>query len=151
MMKIFFVINANQYMTGNMRRKRGMAKNQFKFSRNGGTKMNKRKLVNCIMWPLLTAILSVPFTLAADMNSTITAQEKAQFDKILEPVMKIYHLLLYLVSAVAIIYAVYIGIQFMLSGGDAKKRDEAKHSLTYVGVGLLVVWAAPYVVQMLIG
>ncbi|MDP2750311.1 MAG: pilin [Nanoarchaeota archaeon] len=113
--------------------------------------MNRKKLVNCIMWPLLAVVFSMPFALAADMNATITAQEKAQFDKILEPVMKIYHLLLYLVSAVAIIYAVYIGIQFMLSGGDAKKRDEAKHSLTYVGVGLLVVWAAPYVVQMLLG
>ncbi|MDP2750826.1 MAG: pilin [Nanoarchaeota archaeon] len=113
--------------------------------------MEKRKLINCIIWPLLAAIFSMPFISAADMNATITAQEKAQFDKILEPVMKIYHLLLYLVSAVAIIYAVYIGIQFMLSGSDAKKRDEAKHSLTYVGIGLLVIWAAPYVVQMLIG
>lgn len=149
-MKMFFARNASQSTTGNIRRERGTERNQFIFSRNGGTKMEKRKLVNCVLWPILAVILTTPFVAAADMNATITAQEKAQFDKILEPVMKIYHLLLYLVSAVAIIYAVYIGIQFMLSGSDAKKRDEAKHSLTYVCVGLLVVWAAPYVVQLLI-
>lgn len=150
-MRMFFAQNASQSMTGNMRRKKGTAKNQSAFSRNGGTKMNKRKLVNCIMWPIVAMIFTMPFIAAADMNSTITAQEKAQFDKILEPVMKIYHLLLYLVSAVAICYMLYIGIQFILSGGDPKKRDEAKNALTYVCVGLLVVWVAPYVVQMLIG
>lgn len=150
-MRIFFALSASQFMIGNTRRKKGMAKGQLVFSRNGGTKMNKKTIVSWIMWPIAAMILSMPFISAADMNATITAQEKAQFDQILTPVFKIYHLMLYLVSAVAICYAVYIGIQFMLSGGESKKREEAKTSLTYVGIGLLVVWAAPYVVQMLLG
>ncbi|MDP2749572.1 MAG: pilin [Nanoarchaeota archaeon] len=113
--------------------------------------MKKTKIVSWIMWPIAAIMLSMPFISAADLNASISAEEKAQFDQILTPVFKIYHLMLYLVSAVAICYGIYIGIQFMLSGGESKKREEAKNALTYVGIGLLVVWAAPYVVQMLIG
>ncbi len=101
---------------------------------------------------LLTLIM--PLALAddqnADLDTTITAQEKAQFDEILQPVMKIYNFVKYIATVVAAIFLLYAGISYMTSGGDPKQRDTAKNIVAYVVIGLIVIWAAPLLVNLLI-
>ncbi|VVB81086.1 TrbC/VIRB2 family protein [uncultured archaeon] len=70
------------------------------------------------------------------------------FDKILEPVWKVYSFVKYVATAVAAIFLVFAGISYMISGNDMMKRENAKHTIAYVVVGLIVIWAAPFVVQM---
>lgn len=70
------------------------------------------------------------------------------FDKILEPVWKVYSFVKYVATAVAAIFLVFAGISYMISGADMMKRENAKHTIAYVVVGLIVIWAAPFVVQM---
>lgn len=76
--------------------------------------------------------------------------DTSTFDKILEPVWKIYSFIKYIATAVAAIFLVIAGIIYMTAGNDLMKRDSAKHTITYVVVGLVVIWAAPFVVQLFV-
>jgi hypothetical protein len=39
----------------------------------------------------------------------------------------------------------------MTAGSDPKKRDNAKAMTMYVLIGLAVIWAAPFVVSLIVG
>ena len=99
---------------------------------------------------LLAFILSTPVVSAVELNSTITDEEKAQFDEILTPVMKIYNFIKYGVSIIAVIALLFAGISYMFSGNDIRKRDTSKNMASYVIIGLALIWAAPFVVNLLI-
>ena len=51
-------------------------------------------------------------------------------------------------NAIAAIFLVFAGIKFMTSGNDMMQRDNAKSMIGYVVIGLIVIWAAPFVVQL---
>ena len=87
---------------------------------------------------------------AIEFDQPISSEDKQTFDQILEPVLKIYNLVKYIATAIAVIVLLFAGISYMTSGGDPKKRDTAKHMATYVIVGLVVIWAAPLVVNFVI-
>ena len=70
------------------------------------------------------------------------------FDKILEPVWKVYSFVQYIATAIAMICLVFAGITYMMSGSDMSKRENAKHMIAYVVVGMIVIWAAPFIVQL---
>ena len=109
------------------------------------------------LWALFAMLLmigvTIPLALAdtrANLDTTVSAEDQARFDQILEPVMKIYNFIKYVASAVAVIFLLYAGISFMVSGDDPRKRDQAKSIATYVIIGLLIIWAAPMVGQLFI-
>ncbi|HLC98287.1 MAG TPA: pilin [Candidatus Nanoarchaeia archaeon] len=102
---------------------------------------------------LLLALFLMPNVLAAqqaDIDTEITAEEQQQFDQILQPVFKIYNFVKYIATVVAVIFLLYAGISYMTSGNDPKKRDQAKNIVTYVVIGMVVIWAAPLLVNLLI-
>ena len=70
------------------------------------------------------------------------------FDQILQPVWKVYNFVKYIATAIATIFLVFAGIMYMMSGSDVTKRENAKHTISYVVLGLIVIWAAPFVVQL---
>jgi multisubunit Na+/H+ antiporter MnhB subunit len=39
----------------------------------------------------------------------------------------------------------------MTSGSDPKKREDAKNMAMYVIIGLIVIWAAPLIVNWIVG
>ena len=41
------------------------------------------------------------------------------------------------------------GLSYMMSGDDMKKRDSAKQRVGYIIVGLMLVWATPFIVNFL--
>ena len=88
---------------------------------------------------------------AVDLNQQPSAQDQATFDQILAPVMKIYNLAKYVASGIAGIALLFSGITYMTSGTDPKKRDNAKSMTMYVMIGLAVIWAAPFVVSLIVG
>lgn len=103
---------------------------------------------------LLLALFIAPNVLAvdqqADIDTMITQDEKDQFDAILAPVLKIYNFVKYVATVVAALFLAYAGISYMTSGSDPKKRDQAKNIVTYVVIGMVVIWAAPLLVNLLI-
>ena len=88
---------------------------------------------------------------AANFNTTVSDEDKAKFDQVLTPVTKIYNFIKYAASLVAVIALLFAGISYMFSGNDIKRRDTSKHMASYVLIGLSVIWAAPFVVNLLIG
>ena len=107
------------------------------------------KIATTLLLLVLMSIMSSAVT-AIDFNQEISSQDKQTFDKILQPVLKIYNLVKYVATAIAVIVMLFAGITYMTSGGDPKKRDTAKHMATYVVIGLIVIWAAPLVVNFVV-
>jgi type IV secretory pathway VirB2 component (pilin) len=77
-----------------------------------------------------------------------SSSDTSTFDQILQPVWKVYNFVKYIATAIAAIFLVFAGITYMTSGNDVMKRENAKHMIAYVVVGLIVIWAAPFIVQL---
>ncbi len=99
----------------------------------------------------LFLILSLPMVLAVDFDQDISAEDKATFDNILEPVMKIYNFIKYSATVLAVVFLVFAGVTFIMSGGDQAKRESAKMMGTYIIIGLIIIWVAPLIVEYLVG
>ena len=99
---------------------------------------------------MLLLIIPLAFADSASLNTTISKEDKAKFDQILEPVFKIYNFVKYISTVVAAIFLLYAGIAYMSSGSDPKKRDTAKNIAAYVIIGIVIIWAAPLIVDLLI-
>ena len=87
----------------------------------------------------------------ASLDTTVSDEDKAKFDQVLTPVTKIYNFIKYAASLVAAIALLFAGVNYMFSGDDIRKRETSKHMAAYVLIGLAVIWAAPFVVNLLIG
>lgn len=99
----------------------------------------------------LLLLLAIPIAMAIDLNQPLDPADQAKFDEIIQPVMKIYNFIKYIASAIAVICLLFAGITYMTSGSDPRKRENAKSMATYVVIGLLVIWAAPLIVEFMIG
>ena len=107
--------------------------------------MNKLVLV------LTLLILALPTVFAVDFDEDISSEDKATFDNILEPVMKIYSFVKYTATVLAVVFLLFAGVTFIMSGNDQGKREQAKMMATYIIIGLIVIWVAPLVVGYLVG
>ena len=113
--------------------------------------MKKQKIWNIALMCIGFALFALPnFVMAVDLNQTLSASDKAQFDTILQPVMTIYGFVKYAATAIAAIALLLAGISYMTSGTDPKKRDNAKSIAMYVLIGLVIIWATPVVVNLLV-
>ena len=96
---------------------------------------------------LLLLFLFPTAATALEFDGTIPADQVAAFDQILEPVLKIYNMVKYIATAVAAVVLLFAGINFIISGSDPKTRESSKSMAMYVVIGLVVIWAAPWVVN----
>ena len=100
---------------------------------------------------VLLALLLLPLgVLAANFNTTVSAQDQQTFDQILQPVMKIYNFVKYAATVLAVVFLVFAGVTFIASGNDQAKREQAKMMMTYIVIGLIIIWVAPLVVSYLV-
>ncbi|MBU0894801.1 MAG: pilin [Nanoarchaeota archaeon] len=91
---------------------------------------------------LLTAILILTF---------LPVVSAADFDEILEPLQTIYDLVKYAATIIAGLIMLFAGISYITSGSDPGKREKAKNMVMYVIIGLMVIWVAPFVVELILG
>jgi len=85
-----------------------------------------------------------------DLDVELTEEEIEMFDEILAPVVKFYKFIKYTSTLAAIIALLYAGISFMGSGSDPKKREKSKNIVMYAVVGLIIIWGAPTIIELLI-
>ena len=81
----------------------------------------------------------------------VSAADTETFDEILKPVQAIYDLVKYSVTIIAGLVLLFAGITYITSGSDPGKREKAKNMAMYVIIGLAVIWAAPFVINLIIG
>ena len=89
--------------------------------------------------------------LAVDFNQQLSSQDKATFDNILEPVMKVYNFVKYAATVLAVLYLLFAAVTFIINANDQAKRDSAKTMSMYVIGGLILIWVAPLIVQFMVG
>lgn len=65
--------------------------------------------------------------------------------------LRITNILLYLIGTVALVVLIWGGLQYITSGGDEKKIEKAKNTLTYAIIGLIVAIVAYVVVKFILG
>lgn len=108
--------------------------------------------MNKLFSTILLILFVMPTIISAiDFNAELSASDKARFDNALEPVVKAYTMFKYAVSVIAVVILSIAGVTYMVSGGDPKKRDTAKSMATYVIIGMIIIWAAPFVVDFMMG
>ncbi len=100
---------------------------------------------------LFVGVMAIQFVVAMDFNQTISTEDKATFDQILEPIMKVYNLVKYSATVLAVIVLLFAGVSYMISGDNPAKREQAKSMITYVVIGLIVIWIAPLLVNFIVG
>jgi len=94
-------------------------------------------------WGLLAIVLLVAFQIAF-----VSA---ADFSEILKPLQTIYDLVKYAATVIAGLVMLFAGFTYISSGSDPGKREQAKNMVMYVIIGLIVIWAAPFVVDLILG
>jgi len=99
----------------------------------------------------LVMLVSMQFATALEFNQTLSASDKATFDQMLSPVMKIYNLVKYSATVLAVLVLLFAGVMYITAGSDPGKREKAKNMAMYVIIGLVVIWAAPLIVNFIVG
>jgi hypothetical protein len=81
----------------------------------------------------------------------VSAATQQDYEQILQPLTTVYDLVKYAATVVAGLVMLFAGITYIASGSDPRKREKAKGMVMYVIVGLIVIWAAPFVVDLILG
>ncbi|MEK6974346.1 MAG: TrbC/VirB2 family protein [Nanoarchaeota archaeon] len=97
---------------------------------------------------LINTILA--FLILSGIAYSLTDSQKQDFDTILTPLLTIYDLLRYSATIIASIFLVFSGISYMTSSNDPKKKDVIKSRVGYIVIGLVIIWAAPYLVGLVL-
>lgn len=100
------------------------------------------------MSTMLMSVLMLLMTLSTSAVPVPSSSDIALFDQILAPVWKVYNFVKYAASVAAILFLVFAGVNYVMSGNDVTKRENAKHQIMYAILGLIVIWAAPFLVQL---
>jgi len=99
---------------------------------------------------LVLALMATPLVMA-DFGDPPSQEDQDTFDEILEPIMKIYNLVKYSATVLAVVVLLFAGVNYMTSGSNPGKREQAKSMVMYVVIGLAVIWAAPLLVGFIVG
>ena len=81
----------------------------------------------------------------------VSAADDSDFAEILKPLETIYNLVKYAATVISGLIMLFAGITYISSGSDPGKREKAKNMVMYVIIGLIVIWAAPFVVDLVLG
>lgn len=111
----------------------------------------KSKIYAILGLAFLAFFFAMQFCLAVDFNQDISNEDKATFDEMLDPVLKIYNFAKYTATVIAVVVLLFAGITYITSAGDPAKREKAKNMAMYVIIGLVVIWAAPLIVNFIVG
>jgi len=110
----------------------------------------KSKILAIVGLVFLLSIIAMQFVSSADFDQDISDEDKETFDEILEPVMKIYNLVKYSATVLAVVVLLFAGLTYMTSGSNPAKREQAKNMVMYVVIGLIVIWIAPLIVNFIV-
>jgi len=106
----------------------------------------KRKKAQKIVLPIVLFVAMFALQLVL-----VSATDTATYDQILQPIQAVYDLVKYAVTIIAGLVLLFSGITYITAGSDPGKREKAKSMIMYVLIGLAVIWAAPFIVRLVLG
>jgi hypothetical protein len=117
----------------------------FQTKNAGGNKMASEKYAETKKVILLAIFASII------LMQLVSSADTATYDEILKQIQAIYDFVKYAVTIIAGLVLLFAGITYITSGGDVGKREKAKSMIMYVILGLIVIWAAPFIVKLVLG
>lgn len=115
----------------------------------GGT--NRMSQKTCKKTKTLVFSFALFFSLILLQLVLVSAADPSTYDQILQPIQAVYDLVKYSVTVIAGLIMLFAGISYITSGSDPGKREKAKNMVMYVLIGLAVIWAAPFLVKLVLG
>ncbi len=100
--------------------------------------------------PTASAAINVFNPDACKGNTTVCPDKKGNGD-IFVTIKNIINVLLYLAGAIAVIVIVVGGLTYATSGGDQGKVKQAKDTILYAVIGLIVATIAYAIVNFVVG
>jgi len=95
-------------------------------------------------------VIAVLF-LALFISQVALINASDDFEDILQPLTTMYNLVKYAATVIAGLVMLFAGVSYIMGGSDPQKREKAKNMVMYVIIGLMVIWAAPFVVNLILG
>ena len=119
------------------------------------------KIFRKLILPLLICGIFVGVSVASAVDtSAVTLREGAEAAKCTEcpenlfgdegVFKQITNVVLYIVGVIAVIMLIIGGIKYVISGGDAKKVTDAKNTVLYAIIGLIIAFLAFAIVNFVI-
>ena len=119
------------------------------------------KKIAKIILPLIICGIFVGINIAGALDaSAVTLREGAEAAKCTECPENLFgddgvfkqvtNVVLYIVGVIAVIMLIIGGIKYVVSGGDAKKVTDAKNTVLYAIIGLIIAFLAYAIVNFVI-
>ncbi len=109
--------------------------------------MNDWSYPRIIDFFLLVVVMSMSFVMPVVHAQTT---DTSAYNEILKPIQKIYDLVRYAATLLALLGFAFAAIQLIIAGTNTGKREKAKTMMASIVGGLFVIWAAPLVVPYLL-
>ena len=113
-----------------------------------------------IIMPVLALIIGLVFIVGLPSASALTMQEGARMAKCdgcpedlfgdTGAFKQITNTVLYIVGIIAVIMLIIGGIRYVVSGGDSKKVTDAKNTVLYAIIGLVICFFSYAIVNFVI-
>jgi threonine/homoserine/homoserine lactone efflux protein len=104
---------------------------------------------------VLSTLLVPTLAAAQGLNKPVTGiQGVAQgvgAQGVINAIVNVLNMLLMFVALLAAIYLIYGGVKYITSAGDATKADEAKSTILYALLGLIVIGLSAVLVNFVLG
>ncbi len=113
----------------------------MKKNNNLNSSATVRILIKLVCFLLIVAPTVFSAVHAAETGDTAT------FNEILKPVLKITNFVKYAATILALLYLIFAGVNFVISGGNAANRENSKSMIAFIIIGLAVIWAAPLIIN----
>lgn len=97
---------------------------------------------------LLALLFITPMILAQEVVLTPEQEEAKQ--KLENAIWVIYDIFKYVATAAGALMIAFAGLKFMSSGDDPMARNQAKNWITYIVIGLILIWLAPVIAKALV-
>jgi hypothetical protein len=121
---------------------------------------SKNPKINCVKQLILgasTALTLFTGRIVAASNPAVDGAEAARPDGVPSDLVgptglltDITSKILYVVGIISVFMLIYGGIRYIISGGDAKKVTEAKNTLLYAVIGLIIAVLAFAIVRFIL-
>lgn len=101
---------------------------------------------------LASTLLIVPgVVLAINFTDPVAPVSNLPATGLLASIQSILNVLLTIVGIIAVIYLIYGGIQYITSAGDQTRADNAKKTILYALIGIIVIGLSFVVVNFVLG
>jgi len=110
-----------------------------------------KKLFNTLALAALSLAPATTFALEPYQSQEVTIKDPAPALSLETVIGLVISWVLVLVGGIAVLFLIWGGLQYVTSSGNKDKAEQAKQTITYAVIGLIVIVLAGVIVDMVLG